>query len=283
MSKELENLINKKFNRFTIISFSYMKNGQSYWNVKCDCGNMRIVQAGNLKTGNSKSCGCWRRDYQKEKRTTHGLSNSRLYYIYISMKQRCLNPNHPAYKDYGGRGIKVCDRWLDEDGFIHFFEDMGPEYERRIANGEKISLDRWPDVNGNYEPGNVRWALSKEQNQNMRTSSKSIDIKQHIFWRHKLLSTVNRCIHKEGKSLTFFLYVGIFPVEFKKYIESLWTDGMTWNNYGKGKGKWQLDHIIGCNNFDLSKEEDRFICFNYKNYQPLWDKDHKMKSKQRKR
>lgn len=91
---------------------------------------------------------------------SHGETNSLAYYSWLCMKQRCLNPKDPRYKDYGGRGIKVDLRWM---GFINFRADMGPR-------PQGTSLDRFPNKDGNYEPGNCRWATPKQQQRNMRTN-----------------------------------------------------------------------------------------------------------------
>lgn len=93
----------------------------------------------------------------------HGRSNKKgnEYISWLCMKQRCLNPKDPRFKDYGGRGIKICDAWLD---FVGFLEDMG-------SRPAGTSLDRWPDRDGNYEPGNCRWATRQQQQRNMRSSA----------------------------------------------------------------------------------------------------------------
>lgn len=116
---------------------------------KCDCGKNVIVQAWHLKSGHTKSCGC--------AHTRHGMCESSEYNIWHGMLNRCKNPKDPRYKDYGGRGIKVCKRWLK---FENFFKDM----EKR-PKGK--SIDRI-DVDGNYELSNCRWATSQEQQNNTR-------------------------------------------------------------------------------------------------------------------
>ena len=111
----------------------------------------------HLKSGKIRSCGCYFKDVMKEIKSIHGKSGSIEYKIWMGMKKRCHNRNDKKYKNYGGRGIKVCKRWLK---FENFYEDMGKKPKGK-------SLDR-VDNNGNYEPNNCRWATSKEQNNNTR-------------------------------------------------------------------------------------------------------------------
>ena len=118
------------------------------------CGKEFEVIQQHIKNGNTKSCGCQAKTNGK----THGLAQHRLYITWKGMKARCYNPNTKRYKDYGERGIEVCDRWLDINNFI---EDMYPSWE------EGLTLDRI-DVNGNYEPDNCRWATLNTQQRNTR-------------------------------------------------------------------------------------------------------------------
>lgn len=125
----------------------------------CECGNESRPRAGSVKNKTTLSCGC----LQLEVRRTHGLSGHPLYQVWHGMVARCSNPRLREYPHYGGRGIKVCDRWLGlPDGLLNFAADMG-------ERPEGTTLDRFPDNDGNYEPGNCQWRTALQQNGNKRT------------------------------------------------------------------------------------------------------------------
>lgn len=130
----------------------------SLWQFYCKCGKFCELNASLVVCGNTKSCGCYKEEILKKKSTTHGKSSSVEYETYHGMIKRCYSPTNKAYNHYGGRGIKVCDRW--QESFENFLEDMG-------ERPEGTSLDRI-DVNGNYCPENCRWVDSKVQATNKR-------------------------------------------------------------------------------------------------------------------
>ena len=138
--------INKKIGKLKVISLGEKdKNGNKRYNCICDCGRKTLTYKSTLKNKNA-SCGCVRLENTIDRSTKHGMTKTRTYKSWQSMKRRCYSENHDAYYRYGARGIKVCDRWLES--FENFYEDMGDR-------PDKCTLDRI-DPNGNYEPSNCR-------------------------------------------------------------------------------------------------------------------------------
>lgn len=156
-SKARSELTGKKFGKLTVIEFAFTnKHGQAMWKCKCECGAEKTVLGSHLTSGHTVSCGKHARHFK------HGQRYTRLYRIWLGMKERCSNPNHTNFNLYGGRGITVCDDWK------HSFETFR---EWAMANGyaDGLSIDRI-DSNKGYCPDNCRWETNFAQNNNKRSS-----------------------------------------------------------------------------------------------------------------
>ena len=153
-------LSGRQFGRLTASHYSHSDDdGRALWLCQCACGATTTVRGKDL--GKQTSCGCQRREQARKLKLTHGQRWSKLYSCWLNMRDRCNNPNNKQFKDYGGRGIKICERW---NSFANFLADI------LAAIGERppgMTLDRI-DNDGNYEPGNVRWATPVQQRANQR-------------------------------------------------------------------------------------------------------------------
>lgn len=165
LEKDLD-LTNKKIGRLTVISFAYSKNKRKYWKCICECGNICDVMGNYLKLGSTKSCGCLKKELNQKGNIKHNMYKTRIYKIYQSMKQRCYFEKHTHYKNYGGRGISICDEWLGKNGFVNF-------YNWAMCNGynDSLSIDRINN-DGNYEPSNCKFSTNEEQQNNTRITKK---------------------------------------------------------------------------------------------------------------
>lgn len=157
----MQDLTGMRFTRLVVIEFSHKKEKQYLWRCKCDCGTEKIVSGHALLQGSTKSCKCLLRESVAARSRTHGKDATPIYYSFYAMLKRCYNPKYEQFEHYGGRGIKVCDRW--RNSFENFLADMGPTW----AKG--LTLDR-VDTNGNYEPNNCKWSTAKEQARNRRNT-----------------------------------------------------------------------------------------------------------------
>jgi len=162
--KNFMDLIGRKFGKLTVSKYiGRDKCGDSIWLCKCDCGKEKNIVTRSLKDKQTKSCGCLLKKSTSKigkLNKTHEYSYSRIYRIWASMVQRCNNPNSRNYKNYGGRGITVCKRWLK---FENFLEDVGE------PPNDKYQIDR-KNNNKGYKPSNCRWISSKENNRNRRNN-----------------------------------------------------------------------------------------------------------------
>ena len=193
----MKDITGMKFGRLTVLRLSHKdKRQECYWLCKCECGNEKTVSGNKLRSGNTKSCGCMQKEFLDGRlRRKHGLTNSKLYATWENMKHRCGDPKNWMYPNYGGRGIKVCEEWLDSSIFIEWALSHGYK--------EGLTIERI-DVNGNYEPSNCKWIELKEQYLN-RTDShlltafgKTQTLKEWAEETGLNYNTIERRINKYG-------------------------------------------------------------------------------------
>jgi hypothetical protein len=201
-------LTGKTFSRLTVISKAEIKRGKGVkWVCRCICGKEKSVPSYKLTTGHTKSCGCYQKERASESNTTHGHKakgvSSPEYTSWQNMKCRCYDIKDKYYESYGGRGIKVCERWLGS--FENFYEDMGPNPSKHH------SLDR-KEVNGDYEPSNCRWATNSEQSINQRIRHDNTSGHKGVSW-HKTKKKWEAWISINKKSI----YLGHF-IDISKAI-----------------------------------------------------------------
>ena len=156
-------LTGKKFGRLTAVKkVGRNKQGNAIWECACDCGGTCTVRSIDLRNGNTNSCGCYRSKLSTERVSKHGMAGTKMHDLWVNMKHRCFCKTDKRYKNYGGRGITVCEEWKDDFQAFYDYVSQLPHF------GEKgYSLDRINN-DGNYEPNNVKWSTPKEQANNRR-------------------------------------------------------------------------------------------------------------------
>lgn len=161
MGRPVVDLVGRVFGRLTVERLDHVSREGAKWQCSCSCGNKTVVTGNALRKGTCTSCGCLRSELGRARATTHGQTGTHAYTVWRGMRERCGLSSHKSFEAYGGRGIRVCDRW--ENSFETFLSDMGQPPSARHSI-ERVMVD------GNYEPGNCIWATPAQQARNRRTS-----------------------------------------------------------------------------------------------------------------
>jgi hypothetical protein len=174
MGNPIKDITGQRFGNLTAEKFSCRRNGYTYWLCRCDCGNTKETKQMCLNSGSTRSCGClWHGSGENNANYKHGKMHTAEYNTWLRMKQRCYNENTHYYKNYGGRGITVCDRWLES--YENFLADMG------MRPSKTHSLDRINNDEG-YSPENCRWGTKTEQSFNRRKPKNNASGIAGVYW-----------------------------------------------------------------------------------------------------
>jgi hypothetical protein len=181
MSQTLENLIGKTYGRLTVVDYAERAaDTHARWLCKCQCGNETIVRNNNIKRGIVKSCGCLASELTSERSKVHGMTKTNVYRQWKVMRQRCYLPTNISYKNYGARGITVCDEWKNNFEAYYSYVSKLPNFRKKGYSIDRIDND------GNYEPGNLRYATAKQQRDNQTQRKHGISGYYGIVkWKHK--------------------------------------------------------------------------------------------------
>lgn len=210
--RKLEDLTGQRFGRLTVIERAETTNVSTKWKCRCDCGNECTVIAQNLKRGHTVSCGCYRTEVRPTQRYEHGYHHTRIYSVYGKIKDRCYNPKNPSYHRYGGRGITMCDEWLNNPkAFCEWAYNNG--YKEDAAYGE-CTIDR-NDNNKGYSPDNCRIVNEKIQANNRRSNlliEHNGETKTLAEWRDYFGMTQSKAYYhlvQRGRSIQYLIDNGI--------------------------------------------------------------------------
>lgn len=179
---------NKRFGRLVALERDKTSK-RTKWLCKCDCGNEKLIQLTHLQSGATTSCGCYQKEIANKSNSKHNKTHTSLHNRWKSMRQRCLNPNNKSYKNYGARGISICEEWSDFNNFYNWALNSGYE--------ENLELDRI-DNNKGYTPQNCHWVTSLENNHNRRNTSliDGIPLKDFSKKYNMELSSVHYIYHR---------------------------------------------------------------------------------------
>ena len=191
MGRHVKNLSGLKFNKLTVLIEIKRERNRVYWECLCDCGNVKFIDSGSLQNGHTKSCGCGIFNNEFDTVTKSGLE--RIKNIWFLMKGRCLNLNNPCYDEYGGRGITICEEWVNSfDSFYNW--SMSNNYS------DTLTIDRINN-DGNYEPGNCKWATGIEQANNKRNNTK-VEYKGQIVRLYELCNNDHKRVIKVAQRIS---------------------------------------------------------------------------------
>jgi len=201
-------IVGNRYNRLKVLSQAPVRNQKTYWNCTCDCGNHVTVWGSALTTGQTQSCGCLQKEMASKANKVHGVSNKTSEYrTWVNMKTRCYNEN-VADPDYFGKGIKVCDRWMDEKfGFVNFISDMGKK-PSPLHSIERLESDK------DYEPNNCKWGTEEEQVRNKRNN-----VWIEYGGKRMILTDWARCFGVDQANLAASLRVKSIEVVYDFYLK----------------------------------------------------------------